>query len=134
MNHTHEQQTGGDEKGFMLIELLVIVALLAIFALTMLQANMTSMRSRGKAQLYSYASQIAAESLEEYAAIDPINLDNTDDYADTVERLGHQFSRTVDVTVNSDSSRTVVVTVSSSNPLYPTSVSVQGVFAMWGSL
>lgn len=122
------------DQGFMMIELMLVIVLLALFGLTLLRANMMTLQSRGTAELQSLAAQIGAESMEEYAGIDPINLDNADDRDDTVTRKNHQFARSINVTVNSDQSRTVSVDITSLNPRFRASVNYSSRFAMWGSL
>lgn len=122
------------ESGFLIAELMLVLILLGIFGLSLLRANLMSVSSHGAAEMEALASEIGAEAMEEYAGIDPINLDDADDRSDTVERGTHVFNRVVNVTVNADSSRTIVVTIASQNPRYTTSVTFQNRFAKWGSL
>lgn len=125
---------GSSERGFLMIELMLVIVLLALFGLSLLRANIMTLTSRGTAELQSLAAQLAAEAVEEYAGIDPINLDNADDRDDVVVRRNHRFARSINVTVNSDQSRTVSVDITSLNPRFRASVNYSSRFAMWGSL
>ena len=99
------------QRGSIILEVLVGVILLAIMGLGLTRSMLMSLKTREHSVRSSFAMQIAADTLEEYSAINPSSLDDTNDLTDVVTRLGVNFNRVVDVTVNSDNSRTIDVTV-----------------------
>ena len=106
-----EENKQATQKGSIILEVLVGVILLAIMGLGLTRSMLMSLKTREHSVRSSFAMQIAADTLEEYSAINPSSLDDTNDLTDVVTRLGVNFNRVVDVTVNSDSSRTIDVTV-----------------------
>ena len=68
-----------DQRGILLLEIIVLMALFRIIGLSLAFANVTSINSRGRAQLRAAAIQVAADALETYAALDPINLNDSND-------------------------------------------------------
>ena len=121
------------EKGFFLMEVLVVICLFAILGLSIAQSNQTAVRMRGMAVHDSVAMQLAMESLENYASLDPATLNADDNYSDQVTRSGIKFQRTLTVNVNSDTSRTISVAVTGLNSALGGSANVSGTFALWGS-
>ena len=121
-------------KGFLLIELLMAMTLLAFFTLSLLSANLTVLKARSFNKARMTATEIAGRTLEQYAALNPINLSSANNLSDSVVQNGYTFTRSVLVTIEADNSRKVVVSVANSGGHKATSVSLTGVYSMWGSL
>lgn len=122
------------KKGFLLLELLLAMVLLAFFTLSIMSANLSVLRSRAANKSRMIATEIAARTLEQYAALNPINLSSANDFIDSVEQSGFTFSRSVTVSILADQSRQVVVSVANAGGNEATTVSLSGVYSMWGSL
>ena len=100
-----------NEDGFLLLEALVGILLLGIMGAAVAEATNFGLRMRDKAVNDAIAAQIAQETIEDFAAIDPNTLDDGEVYEDSVERDGTTFAAETTVTVNDDSSRTLSVSV-----------------------
>jgi predicted metal-dependent phosphoesterase TrpH len=80
------------------------------------------------------AASIAASKTEELSAIDAVDLDasyNEDEVVVTWPGLDIEFHRSVQVTVNPDESRTILVTVESAHDGLPARSSFRTTFAVW---
>lgn len=121
------------QDGFYLTETVVTLLLFAVIALGITQSSMLSIQVRNRSLHNSTAMQIALESLESFVGIDPSILSDTNDSSTTVNRDNLNFTRVVNITVNSDSSRTVSVTVTDSNLLVGAHANVENTFPLWGS-
>ena len=105
------------ESGSIMIEVLVGLILLSIMALGMTRSTLLSMRTRGHAVRTTTALQIASDTIEDYSSRSPSTLSDSDDLTDVVTRQGMDFDRTIDITVNSDTSVQIDVTVSGTTSL-----------------
>lgn len=123
-----------NEKGFGIIEMLVGILLAAIMGAAV-ASNLTNALKSGIAFDVNYAANSLANSkLELLAATGAASLDSTDNTSETgltYPNIDTTFSRTTTITVNSDSSRTAVVTVTATNNAVPTSVTQTSTFAIW---
>lgn len=123
-----------EEDGFFLLELMFVIMLFGVMAMGLCLANRTSMDSRVRAFIRCTALEIASDDLEQYAAINPINLSDTNDFIRTTNKYGLMFRETVDVTTNANGSRTVDVTIASLNAHMGSTVSLSGTYPIWESL
>lgn len=117
-----------------LIELMVCLLVAALVSIGISKSSVLSLRLASKTRHDSAGVQLAMEKLEEFGAMDPQFLDETKSAVETeVIRQGMSFSRMVDVTINSDRSRQITVTVQAlrghgdSEP-----VTLADTFALWG--
>jgi prepilin-type N-terminal cleavage/methylation domain-containing protein len=122
------------QRGTSLLEVLAVMVLFAIMALALMRTSAAALSMRGHTQMRSLMRQIAGEGMEEMAAQNPINLTDADDASASLTRAGLAFTRAIDVTVNADGSRTVDVTVTSTNSKFGRTVTISSTFALWGSL
>ncbi|RME58023.1 MAG: hypothetical protein D6780_07480 [Candidatus Dadabacteria bacterium] len=121
----------GNEKGFLLFELLVVIVLIGILGLALSHAAIVIYKMRLKAVNDSYATQIALEKIEEIAAVDPLTLNDGDSWEETVERDGRQFQRIATISVNDDSSRTITVSVSPLNSTIGGTITMNNTYSPW---
>ena len=122
------------ESGVTLIEVLVATLLLMITGGAILANMLYSMQSSKFIEANHAASSLAADRLEQLAAVEIGDLDDTFDETDTTVTwpgLDLGFVRSTDVTVNSDGSRTAVVTVKTTDFVMPTKVTFQDNFYAW---
>lgn len=122
-----------NNRGSTLIEVLAVIVLFAIMALALAKTTIATIVTRGQTEIRALQMQIATEAMEELAGINPINLTDADDATTSLIRNGHDFTRTIDVTVNGDSSRRIDVTVISTNARFGTSKTLSATYAVWGS-
>ena len=84
------------EGGVSLIEVLVALVIFSIMGLSVAYSTMAKMNAQARNVRNNLALQIAMDSLEQYAAIDPDTLDDTDDSTGvTVQRQGINFLRDI---------------------------------------
>ena len=121
-------------SGFGIVEILVAIVLLAIMALAVVQSTMSTIKLRHRNLRNSIAMQLALEQLERFAAIDPENLSDADDFTESVVERNITFSRSIDVTENADGSRTVNVDVLAENTDLGGKANVSNIFSPWGAL
>ena len=122
------------ESGLGLIEIIASISILTIVGFGISMSLVTGIRVHKHTQINYAARSLAVSRLEEYAAIETTELDdNYDDSETGITTAGTTitFARVTNVTVNSDDSRTVEVTVSSENHLIDTSVNFVTTFAVW---
>jgi Tfp pilus assembly protein PilV len=120
--------------GLTMIEVLVALMLLSITSLSIAVATISAIKQTRRSERNSYATHLAFRKLEELASIDPSNLTDSYDASEsnlTVDSIS--YTRTTDVTVNADNSRTVSVTVAPVNASRGKTVTYQSTFALWGS-
>ena len=121
------------ENGSSLMEILVALAFIAVVTLAFASSSKTSYKSFQHSSYNRSASRLASQTMEDLTSQSPGTLSDLDDLTENSVVDGTKtFSRTVDVTVNSDSTRTLSVTVTSNHSLYPVSVSLQSTVAPWG--
>ncbi len=100
------------DAGFSLLEVLVAMMLLAVIGLAVAYNTVRSYSLMKRGLRHSYATQLALDKLEELEAISPINLTSANNSTESAVSINNVFfTRTVSITVNADSSRTVIVTV-----------------------
>lgn len=122
-----------DEGGFGLIEVIVASAIFAVISMSLLQSTFGFVRNRDRTVRNSMAMQLAVETMESFAAQNPESLSDANDTTETVSFQGIDFVRTVDVTVNSDRSRSVALQIESVNQNRGGSAVIQNSFALWGT-
>jgi len=122
------------DRGFLLIEVLVAVLLLSIASLSILQSTVMSYKTVIRNQRNSLAQQIALEKMEELAGENPANLGDGFDATETgLVYDDISFTRVTEVTVNSDNSRTVVVSVAATETELGGEMTLSNNFALWGT-
>ena len=128
------KETGLDEKGFSVIEVLVALVILSIVGLAAARNSIMSMVVLKRSIRTSVATQLAIEKLEELGSIDPVSLDSTDNSNETnllVDKM--QFTRTATITVNADGSRSVSVVVTISDAQLGGTHTASSRFPLWGN-
>ena len=120
-----------NEKGISLIEILFGLLLVSVVAMGIVQSSTIALKSRTKSIKDTAAMQLALQSLENFSAIDPENLSDSDDLTEVLESRGIEYTRVVDITENDDKSKTVFVSVSSKGMTKPVSTSVT--LIEWGA-
>lgn len=123
-------------RGFTLVEVLVSVTLLSIMGLAVANTASYSLRAHKYAEVANVAKNLAVSKAEELSGV-RIDL-LTDAYDGTETNLavtGHTmlFTRVTNVTVNSDGSRTIDVTVSSSSTALLQPAFYSTTYAPWES-
>jgi prepilin-type N-terminal cleavage/methylation domain-containing protein len=121
-------------QGFALMEVLVSLTLASVAAISVSLSLATSLRVAKLTEVHFAASTLASGKMEELAALDPLDLDPSDNSTETsvtFPELSLTFTRQVTVTVNSDDSRTINVQVSSNSSAIPTVVAFETTFALW---
>ena len=122
------------EQGATLLEVLVATLLLMITGAGILANMLYSMQTSKFIEANHAASSLAADRMEQLAAVDILDLNsayNEDNVAVTWPGLDLDFVRTTVVTTNSDGSRTAVVNVRTIHFAMPTSVTFQDNFYAW---
>ena len=122
------------EEGFTILSVLVAVVLLAIISLALSRNTMSSLKIMRLTEVNNAASNLAVSKIEEIAANDAADIDNSLDQTEgSVPYPGMDitFTRTTDVTVNADETRTINVQVASNNSALPTSVEFETGLSVW---
>lgn len=122
------------QAGSSLVELLVAMMLFSIVALALANSIGFSNRVQGKTNSNSAAMQIALETLESYAKKDPLTLTAVTNSQSSVTRSPTTYTKLVTITVNSDRSRTVQVTVKDTNKVITSSATVKGTYTSQSSM
>lgn len=124
----------GEESGFLIIELMVALVVLAIVGLAITSSAYSGLRFQKQAEIGNFARNIAVSRLEELAGIPTSSLSssyNETNTAVTVTGTNVPFQRTTTVSINADGSKTVTVAVSSSSALLTQTVTLSTQFAAW---
>ena len=122
------------QGGFSLLEVLVSMTILGISGLAIAVTGIQSLHVQKLIEINHIANSLAISKMEEFASISTIDIvPGMSAVEPNVSWPGLQssFSRTTLVTENADDSRTVRVTVKSSNTKLPTTVSFETTFALW---
>ena len=133
MGSVHPQR---GERGSALIEVLVAASILGIVGLAIAMNAMVALRFQKTTEVRLLAKNLAVSKAEELSGV---FLDDLDDSFDEVEpnlSVGShliQFSRSTDITVEADGSRSVSISVSSTSPYLTTPVQYTTRFAPWES-
>ena len=123
------------EDGFFMIETLVAISIFAVVALAFTSSAVLGLKMRLRSLHRSVASDIASDMIEEKALADPASLaagTTTDTYT-WPNNTRMRFQRVQTVTVASDGSRTVAVTVIDLNNSIGGSVQLTTTLSPWGS-
>ncbi len=121
------------EDGFFILEVLVVTLLFSILAYLFAQSILFSLSVRGRDVRRQIATELVLNQLEHFAAVNPNTLSDADDLTENVSHGNFEFTRVVDVTANSDGSRTVMVRVSDLESHLPVDVSALNTFSLWGT-
>ena len=118
------------EKGVTVLESLMTLSLFSTVALSIAYASITHLNTRAGFVRRSISEQLAMETLEDYAQTDPQFLFDDSDVNETgIVRDGMSFSRAVDVTVTTNRTRNIVVTVT--NDVTGSSLTFTSSLALW---
>lgn len=122
------------QAGFSLIEVLACLMILSLMGLSILNAQVTTFKSRKKAHNDSLAIVLAQERLERFAAVNPLSLSETgpDGETEEITRDGVEFLVTSYITVNSDDSRRVTIVVTPLESTTGGDASTSSTFSPWG--
>ncbi len=124
------------QRGTGLLEVLVAIVLLGILGLTVVSSSIVGIRYQKASEIGNLAMNLAVSKAEILSGvrIDLLN-DTYDATENTLQVSGHKitFKRVTDVTVNSDGSRTIFITVSSPSPYLPQPAKYTTTFAPWES-
>lgn len=123
-----------NEAAMTLIEVLVALTVVSIIAIGINLSAISSLRIAKKTEVNYMASNLALSKVEDLAAVDPSELDDTYDTTETglgVTGMDFTFRRVTDITVNGDDSRTVTVLVTSENSAIPTQSDFTTRFSLW---
>ena len=123
-----------NEKGTSIIEVLVMLSFAAILGLGLTYSLIMSYRSAHKNAYHSAAMQLAIEKLEELKGVDPTDLTSADNQTESNVAVGQmRFTRVSTISVNTDRSRSVLVTVTSNNDAVTAQATISDIFALWGT-
>lgn len=129
-------------KGFTLVEVLVSAGLLAVIALGVGTNIITTFMVHKTVLVNEALNDLATEKIETYSSVNPLEMDDSN-YDDsepdggntlTVGYLSNNitFSRSTDVVVNADDSRSIIVNVTCLHPLFSgKSVTKTTTFMRW---
>jgi Tfp pilus assembly protein PilV len=121
------------ESGVSMVEVLVAMSLLAISGLAVTQSTIRAFGTLNQSYRTSVASQIALDKIENLAQQDPSTIQSTSNETNSsVTQSGLQFLRSTRVTVNSDGSRTIIVSVTSPTGS-PGTASLTTTLPLWGN-
>src|SRR6185312_10253045 len=122
------------QRGTSMFELMVALTLFSIVALALCGSTGFAYRVQAKTNGSSVAMQIALETLESYVKLDPLTLSAVTNSSSTVSRGTTTYTQVVNITVNTDNSRTINVAVTDDDPVIKSSVSIQGTYTSQSSL
>lgn len=123
-----------EEGGFTLIDLVMAFTILSLISVAIALSAVAASRSAGIVIRKSIAAHLSTSKLDELAAISPLLLNDTYDSLEAgLTVSGHEFTRSVDVTVNTDGTRRVIVESYPTNPSLNESVAITRTFAPWGT-
>ncbi len=124
------------KRGSSLIEVMVAMAILAIVGLGVAQSAIYGIKYQKSAEIGNVARNLAISKAERLSAIPLNTLDNSyDSIESNLTAPGHTiiFRRTTDITVNADGSRSIDITVSTTNPVLLNVATYSTRFAPWES-
>jgi Tfp pilus assembly protein PilX len=120
-----------NEKGSFLMEMLVVIFLLGFLGYGLMKSHHAMLQARARNIYHTLSFELAQNSLEELATVDPSTLSSASNSTENIVRANYNFVRTVEVNVNSDSSRTVDVTVTPVNAKLGSELMLSAIFAPW---
>jgi Tfp pilus assembly protein PilV len=116
-----------------MFEALVAMLLLSILGLGMAKSMILAIHTIRRSDRNAVALQLAQRKMEEFAMVNPSSLTNANDQTESNLQVRNMaFTRSSDVTVNSDASVTVLVTVSPSVAGRGKTVALTSTFPVWG--
>ena len=121
-------------KGITIVEVLVSIVLLGLMASAGISNLSLALRTAKTTEANYAATSLANQKVETISSLDVPNIDTSLNGTETgIAWNGTQttFSRTTVVTINSDGSRAVTVSVTSENPNLPISATFDTEFALW---
>ena len=124
------------EAGFSMMEVLAAMTLLSIVGLAISNSMIVAIRFQKIAEVGNMAKNLAVSKAEELSGVQLTALSDTYDATENNLVVGSgkiKFTRVTNITVNSDGSRTVDVTVSSTSKYLPKAVKYTTRFAPWES-
>lgn len=122
-----------NQRGAFLLEALVTLLLFAVLAMILMSSSVFALQIRGRNMRLQVATELAANTIESYAAFDPVTLTNADDLTEIVVEDGITFIREIDVTVNTNQSRTVDVEVGEEEGHLAVNAQASSTFSLWGT-
>ena len=125
---------GAGEKGFLMLELMVAMVVLAIVGLAITTSAYSGLRFQKQAEIGNFARNIAVSRIEVLAGVPTGVLSssyNETNTSVTVAGTNVTFLRSTAVVTNADGSKTVTITVASSSNLLSKSVVLTSQFAAW---
>jgi prepilin-type N-terminal cleavage/methylation domain-containing protein len=123
-----------NQKGSTLIEVLVAISLFSIVGLGLAQSAQMGLLFQKRSEIGDMAKNLAISKAETLSGVEISQLNDTYDTTEnSVTVSGHKiiFKRVTDITVNSDGSRTIDITISSTSAYLPQPVSYSTRFAPW---
>ncbi len=121
------------ENGFSLVEALVSLTLFLILSLNVLQNTLVTYNSTHRTIRNSVAMEVALEAMEQLSNTDPQTLSDLNDATEYVTRDGTMFSKSLEVTIESDRSRTVEVVVRGPSDQAAGEAYLRNSFSLWGT-
>ena len=118
------------------MEALVALFLFSLVGLGLAKSMITSISLQKQAEIGNLARNLAVSKAEELSGVNIDNLNNSYDSTESnLTVTGHniKFTRVTDVTVNSDGSRTIDISVSSTSFVMTKPVTYSTRFAPWES-
>lgn len=117
-----------------LVEVMFSLVLFALIGLGFAYSGITASNTSGRNFQSAAAMKLALEKMEEFVRINPQDLSDADDATESSVQSGNMsFTRTTDVTINTDRTRSVEITVISNVPNSDTAVTIANSFALWGT-
>jgi Tfp pilus assembly protein PilE len=105
------------ESGFSLFEILFGLLFISVMAIAITSSATVAMKTRATTIRNAGAMELVIDTLEDFTSRDPANLSDSDDSSTVISHKGNSFTRVVDVTANSDGSKTISVSVTGDTSL-----------------
>lgn len=121
-----------NEKGLAMLDILGALMFLGIVLGVYVKNSASTYKAVDKNGRYVRSLNIAQQSLESFMQVNPATLSDSDDVNDIVKEAGISYSRTIDITVNSNLSRTIDVSVSALNSSRAATVNLSHTTSLWG--
>ena len=134
MSTASENFVKAQQQGIALMEVLVALFVFSIVGLGLAQSTIVGLRAHMRAEVGNFARNLAVSKAEELSGVKISDLDETYDETEsdlTVSGSKVKFTRVTNVIVNSDNSRTIEITVSSSSIFLPVPIFYKTRFAPW---
>ena len=121
------------EDGSALMQVLVALTIIAVMSLGLIEGTMTTNRLTTKATYHLQTSLLAQNQMNELASMNPELISSFDGTEETIEVDNVEYLRTISVTIESDRTRRVVVTVTALDTNQSAETTLENGFALWGS-